>query len=848
MRRNYAIVALIVLAPPAAVAQDGSGSIQSIHLAWRAGEYIAALEEMRALLEGPDPHRALRDIAELTGEWYRVREMAADGRNPRWSPGGRYASFEVGDGDTIRTHVVSADVATPDPDITLDGYGLTFAADAPHATYLRLRTGPELDGVRARVRQQVPVGDRTSFRAHQNALRRAEAAFTDVYELSLDDPTPRRVPTEGWGVLELVRHPDGSSESAFAAAVPARIDAPAQLVRISLVDGTVTSLREHPGAVHGLLAAAGGSTLVYRVGDDSIGVVNVETANAHAFPGREVQLSRDGRWMTFVTRASDANAVTLHRIGQPAPVVVARSDAPIANPAVSPTGARVAYQLMARENWEIWVAGPDEVPRRITYDVQHDLFPAFVDENRLLVIKGEGRHRRSYIYDIETGRETRLFHNNTVRTVAPEYDWVLSPDATAVLIVSERDGDTISPERALYLLSLDETVSLGDVRARVRQNLSAERDLRDRGVRMFAPIREVVADVVDDVDVERIYEFERDLFRFESKFITQPGNRLAIEYLQAQLRAMGYEPELQWFEPRPGIRSANVIATLRGTTSPDLTYVISSHFDSVERGPGADDNTSGTSALLEVARVMARHPMPTTIQFAFFTGEEAGLLGSREFVRGAVETNQQIVGALNNDMVGYANDERLDNTIRYSNAGIRDVQHSAAMLFADLITYDAKYYKSTDAHAYYEAYGDIVGGIGSYPILANPHYHQTHDVLETINHQLVTEVAKTTVASIMLLASSPARITDLAVEPANSRQIVVRWSPSRETGVSEYVIAFGPISDPFQHQVTTDKPTATLDVGPGVTVVSVKARNAAGLDSWDWARATLRGIAREGAR
>ena len=155
------------------------------------------------------------------------------------------------------------------------------------------------------------------------------------------------------------------------------------------------------------------------------------------------------------------------------------------------------------------------------------------------------------------------------------------------------------------------------------------------------------------------------------------------------------------------------------------------------------------------------HPMPATIVFASFTGEEAGLLGSREFVRRAVEGKTQIVGALNNDMIGWANDQRLDNTIRYSNPGIRDIQHGAAMLFTKLITYDALYFKSTDAAAYYDAYGDIVGGIGSYPVLSNPHYHQSHDFLEFINHQLIAETSKTTVATLMLLASSPSRLKDL---------------------------------------------------------------------------------------
>ena len=81
-------------------------------------------------------------------------------------------------------------------------------------------------------------------------------------------------------------------------------------------------------------------------------------------------------------------------------------------------------------------------------------------------------------------------------------------------------------------------------------------------------------------------------------------------------------------------------------------------------------------------------------------------------MRQAVANKVQLVGALNNDMIGWANDQHLDNTIRYSNPGIRDIQHAAAFLFTRLITYDALYFKSTDAAAYYDAYGDIVGGIG----------------------------------------------------------------------------------------------------------------------------------------
>ena len=88
-------------------------------------------------------------------------------------------------------------------------------------------------------------------------------------------------------------------------------------------------------------------------------------------------------------------------------------------------------------------------------------------------------------------------------------------------------------------------------------------------------------------------------------------------------------------------QTANVVATLHGTENPELIYVVSSHYDSVVVGPGADDDSSGTAALLETARVLAGHPQPATIVFASFTGEEAGLLGSREFVRRAVADKLQ---------------------------------------------------------------------------------------------------------------------------------------------------------------------------------------------------------------
>jgi hypothetical protein len=521
------------------------------------------------------------------------------------------------------------------------------------------------------------------------------------------------------------------------------------------------------------------------------------------------------------------------------PVVAKRTTDRLDAPALSPDGRTVTFQMMAREDWELYTVNADGTgERRLTREIQHDLLPRFIDRTTILAVMGEARHRRSYLYDAASGTRRRLFHNNTVRTIAPEYEWVASADGSKIVIVAERDGDTVSPERGVYVVDLSARVTKADVLERLRANLAAETSLRERMARMFAPIAADVRRATSDVSIDRIYSYELALSQFDSRFITQPGNAKAIEYLTNTYRSFGLDPRQQPFQGR-GVQTANVLATLRGTVSPDVVYVVGSHFDSVEGGPGADDNASGTAMLLETARILAKHPLPATVIFASFTGEEGGLLGSREFVRRAVADSVKLVGAMNNDMMGWSNDQRLDNTIRYSNPGIRDLQHGAALGFSKLITYDALYYKSTDAAAFYDAYGDIVGGFGSYPVLGNPHYHQRHDVLETINHELVTETTKANIATLMYLASSPSRLNGLRATLAGGGTDV-GWTPAVEKDVTEYVVTYGPPSDPTRRSVRVKEARVRLTDAPAGTQVAVKALNSRGLEGWDYARATVR--------
>lgn len=360
---------------------------------------------------------------------------------------------------------------------------------------------------------------------------------------------------------------------------------------------------------------------------------------------------------------------------------------------------------------------------------------------------------------------------------------------------------------------------------------------------MFAPIFDKVKESVDQVSMRKLYDYQEKLFAFDIKYITLPGNKLAAEYIFNQFKSFGYEPEYQYFEAR-NVRTANVLATLRGTENPELVYVLSSHFDSNRRSPGADDNSSAVAVLLETARILKKNPLPATIIFAAFTGEEAGLLGSRFFVDEAVRTNMKLEGAINNDMIGWCNDHHLDNTIRYSNAGIRDIQHAGAFLFSKMITYDAHYYRSTDAAAYYEKFGDIVGGIGSYPVLGNPYYHQSTDLLETVNQQLLYEAAKANIAAMIYLASSPSRIRGLKAEWKENDKLHVSWEPSPEKKIRSYSVKYGDKAG-LKKIIISVKPQIDINIDKNQIVgdniiVNVTAFNSAGLEGWDGATLSVK--------
>ncbi len=107
-------------------------------------------------------------------------------------------------------------------------------------------------------------------------------------------------------------------------------------------------------------------------------------------------------------------------------------------------------------------------------------------------------------------------------------------------------------------------------------------------------------------------------------------------------------------------RLVDVLAIQRGTERPNEVVIIAGHIDSrvtdvmnaTSDAPGANDDGSGTAAVIEAARVLSQHRFPTTIVFAVLSGEEQGLYGGRLLAQYAAAQGWTVKAMLNNDIIG----------------------------------------------------------------------------------------------------------------------------------------------------------------------------------------------------
>ncbi|QDT14020.1 M28 family metallopeptidase [Alienimonas californiensis] len=164
------------------------------------------------------------------------------------------------------------------------------------------------------------------------------------------------------------------------------------------------------------------------------------------------------------------------------------------------------------------------------------------------------------------------------------------------------------------------------------------------------------------VSMERLAADLRWLTSFPTRHTLSAQNVEVAKALREKFRAMGYEDVTLEEFPVARTTRFNVVATKPGRTRPDEIVVLGAHFDSRNKddadargpAPGADDNASGTSAVLEIARRLANVPTARTVRFVLFSGEEQGLIGATAHAEALKAAGANVVLMANLDMVGHS--------------------------------------------------------------------------------------------------------------------------------------------------------------------------------------------------
>lgn len=238
----------------------------------------------------------------------------------------------------------------------------------------------------------------------------------------------------------------------------------------------------------------------------------------------------------------------------------------------------------------------------------------------------------------------------------------------------------------------------------------------------------------------------------------EKATQYCYEYFQAQGLPVSYH-NYTW----DGNNWRNVVAEQAGTDNPGNIYIVCAHLDDVPNAsvaPGADDNASGSSAVLLAASILSRYTFENSIRYVLFTGEEQGLEGSYSYVQECAGAGDNILGALNCDMIAY--DGNMDGQIEVhcgtgaASGALGDVlidtigTYYLPLLAVKFTTGSAT---GSDHASFWDAGYPALLGIEDTSADSNPFYHTAEDKRAHCNLSYVTDYVKVAVGTIARLAS-----------------------------------------------------------------------------------------------
>lgn len=250
------------------------------------------------------------------------------------------------------------------------------------------------------------------------------------------------------------------------------------------------------------------------------------------------------------------------------------------------------------------------------------------------------------------------------------------------------------------------------------------------------------------------------------------GNVQAANYLTNELDKYGIQPYFDTYEDRlAGVENTwNVVGVIPGQ-DPELKkelVVLGAHYDHIGIQPpikgdsianGANDNASGVSILLELARNLAQKDLKRTVVVCFFTAEELGLLGSQHLANRLKEQDAKVVLMLNFEMLGVPMQREYTTFITgydQSNLATRINEIAGENLVGRLEKADAmQLFKRSDNYPFYLAYKIPSQTLSSSDFENFKYYHHVKDEAHLMDVVFMTQLTKKFVPVVEKLINLP---------------------------------------------------------------------------------------------
>jgi len=277
-----------------------------------------------------------------------------------------------------------------------------------------------------------------------------------------------------------------------------------------------------------------------------------------------------------------------------------------------------------------------------------------------------------------------------------------------------------------------------------------------------------VAAFLENIQITRIRNMIEALANYNSRNSFSPDTLQAATFLQTFMRQKGCQ-NVQLLNFRAGY-APNIVCEIPGSNAQAAAIVVGAHYDSrstnvnspTQRAPGADDNGSGSAAILDIletaAHLIANEGFSFTnkIIFALFAGEEQGLVGSSVLAQSYVDNGVSIKAMVNLDMIGYPEPGAEDTIFWMSRSTTPSLTQLAMELARTYFGEDVPLATTTgccsDQQSFYSRGFPAASVFESNSAGNNPNYHQSSDLPPTITYEHVLRNTKSAAALITTLA------------------------------------------------------------------------------------------------